>query len=89
MTINGGKPHAVGDRGQRYEVRCTDPEKKQGSDDLGAEMIIGWCRTLHSVRSLVAGIKLHPAWHTPHVIDRTTGEDVPLDELERRQSPRS
>ena len=43
MTHSGGKPHNVGDRGQRYEIRMTgypkDGENRLGwSDDLaGAE----------------------------------------------------
>lgn len=63
MTINGGKPHAVGDRGQRYEVTFFNPatDKRQ---------VLGWSETREGADSLVAGIDKHPTWRSPIVQDR-------------------
>jgi hypothetical protein len=71
MTHSGGKPHDnIGDRGQRYEVRCLDED--------GAEKVIGWTDD-PTGGGLVRGVDAHPAWRSPRVIDRrahpTTGGD--------------
>lgn len=62
MTIDGGKKHKVGDKGQRYEVRAKDRE--------GKEFIIGWCGTLEGAERFAEGVKFHPSWHDPKIIDR-------------------
>lgn len=51
----------TGDRGQRYEVRCTDGN--------GAEMVVGWCEDSDG-GPLRRCVELHPSWHSPVVIDR-------------------
>lgn len=63
MTINGGKPHAVGDRGQRYEVTFFNPAafKRQ---------VLGWSETLEGAESMVAGVNAHPAWEQAQIEDR-------------------
>lgn len=62
MTHSGGKPHTkVGDRGQRYEVHCTDCN--------GDDLRIGWTND-PTGGGLVEAVNLHPSWHTPVVIDR-------------------
>ena len=53
----------TGDEGQRYEVRAKDPGKIE-------EIIIGWSETLVGAESLSDGIMLHPAMHSPRIIDR-------------------
>lgn len=60
MTHSGGKPHAVGDRGQRYEVRYVDGN--------GAEKVFGWSEQYPE--GFVRSINLHPTMHSPRVIDR-------------------
>lgn len=63
MTINGGKPHAVGDRGQRFEVTFFNPAtfKRQ---------VLGWSESIEGAESMVAGIHKHPAWEQPQIEDR-------------------
>lgn len=63
MTINGGKPHAVGDRGQRYEVTFFNPATMK-------RQVLGWSETREGADSLVAGIDEHPTWCSPIVQDR-------------------
>lgn len=62
MTWGGGKPHAVGDRGQRYEVRFKDA--------IDLERIFGWSDTLGGAQAMFDSIKAHPTWNTPTIIDR-------------------
>ena len=63
MTINGGKPHAVGDRGQRYEVTFfnTATLKRQ---------VLGWSETREGANRMADGINAHPAWEQPQIVDR-------------------
>lgn len=63
MTISGGKQHAVGDIGQRYEVTFFNPAtfKRQ---------VFGWSEELEGAKDMVASIKLHPAWEQPQITDR-------------------
>lgn len=63
MTINGGKPHAVGDRGQRYEVTFFNPATLK-------RHVLGWSETREGADSMVAGINVHPVWEQPHITDR-------------------
>lgn len=65
MTINGGQPHAVGDRGQRYEVTFFNPATRK-------RQVLGWASTLEGAEGMVAGIYKHPAWEQPRVEDRET-----------------
>lgn len=71
MTINGGKPHAVGDHGQRYEVHYKDEHNK--------DHVFGWVSTPEGYRALSRSIKLHPTMHSPRVRDRTTGKWVDVN----------
>ena len=52
----------VGDKGQRYEV--------QAKNEVGNIVIIGWGETDEQTANLVKGVKLHPCFHSPKVIDR-------------------
>lgn len=63
MTHSGGKPHEVGDRGQRYEVSFYNPE-------TGKREKLGWAKTKEGADSMVAGINAHPSWRDPLIKDR-------------------
>ncbi len=62
MTHSGGKPHEVGDRGQRYEVTFLRPN--------GERMIFGWSDTLLGAEGMVSGIEKHPVWKDGTIRDR-------------------
>jgi hypothetical protein len=64
MTHSGGKPHAVGDRGQRYMVTYFDPRESK-------RKTFGWSDDAEGARAMGDSIDAHPAWQFPHVIDRT------------------
>ena len=66
MTHSGGKPHAVGDKGQRYEVRCIGIT---GCDDDG-EAPVGWTDNIEVANRMVSGVNKHPSWHSPRIVDR-------------------
>jgi len=63
VTIDGGKPHAVGDRGQRYEVTFFNPA-------TFSRQVLGWCDTIEGAESMAAGVNMHPAWEQPQIEDR-------------------
>ena len=63
MTIDGGKPHAVGYRGQRYEVTFFNPA-------TFSRQVLGWCDTIEGAESMAAGVNMHPAWEQPQIEDR-------------------
>jgi hypothetical protein len=77
MTINGGKPHAVGDRGQRFEVTFFNPAtfKRQ---------VLGWCETREDADKIVATMRDHPVWEQFQIEDRSK---TPNDKLSRPQGP--
>jgi hypothetical protein len=63
MTHSGGKPHNVGDKGQRYEVRATGYPKDE-------ESVIGWCPTLELAESMAAAIRHVPGCLSTQIFDR-------------------
>ena len=63
MTHSGGKPHYVGDRGQRYEVSYRDP-------DTGARKVFGWSDTKRGAEAMVMSITLHPSMADGEILDR-------------------
>jgi hypothetical protein len=63
VTHSGGKPHAVGDRGQRYEVTYLDP-----SD--GKRHVFGWSNNLAGACNMEEAIVLHPTMADPIIRDR-------------------
>lgn len=63
MTINGGQPHAVGDRGQRFEITFFDPEAR-------CRKVLGWCETKEGAQRMAAGVEKHPSWQLPEIRDR-------------------
>ena len=66
MTWGGGKPHPVGDRGQRYEVTYCDPE----SDEPSKRRVFGWSDTMAGAEGMMNSIELHPVWALPVIRDR-------------------
>ena len=63
MTHSGGKPHVVGDRGQRYEVSFYDPEQDK-------RRVLGWTDTPESAQKMAEAIEAHPSWQFAQIIDR-------------------
>lgn len=70
MTHSGGKPHAVGDRGQRYEVSFFDP-------NLNRRRVFGWTDEIEVARRMADGIEKHPAWQFPQITDRHASRSSP------------
>jgi hypothetical protein len=70
MTINGGKPHAVGDKGQRYEVSFLDA-------GANCRRVLGWSTTIDGARSMASGVEHHPSWSFPWITDRVPLTDEP------------
>lgn len=66
MTWGGGKPHAVGYTGQRYEVSYQQHE----SSESGGRTVFGWSDTLSGARRMVNSIDLHPSMFHPQIWDR-------------------
>lgn len=66
MTHSGGKPHAVGDRGQRYEVSCFDETKN-------ARIVIGWTDDAAGAARWATSVELRPSWKFAWVTDRRPG----------------
>ena len=58
----------VGDNGQRYEVRA--------KNEVGNTMVIGWTEKKSDADSMAKGVKLHPCFHSPQIIDRQIKECV-------------
>lgn len=69
MTHSGGKPHNVGDKGQRYEVTFFDGEKRR---------VFGWSDTPEGCQPMMRSIEAHPVWKFPHMRDREAKEAVDL-----------
>lgn len=71
MTHSGGKPHAVGDKGQRYEVRYLDGG--------GVEHVMGWTEVSDG-GGLAKSLSKHPVWKLSQIVDRgnlITRDDYP------------
>ena len=64
MTHSGGKPHAVGDHGQQYEVTYFDPV-------ANARKVFGWSNTAEGAQSMARSVELHPSMgHFVQIRDR-------------------
>lgn len=76
MTHSGGKPHNVGDHGQRYMVtyaKSDDPDAMPDGDAPSSERkVFGWSDTLDGAEAFCRSIELHPAMFWPWVHDRST-----------------
>ena len=62
MTHSGGKPHNVGDKGQRYAVTYYD--------DDGVLKGFGWSNDLAGAEMMCQSIDLHPCMSRPMIYDR-------------------
>ena len=69
MTYSGGKPHNVGDKGQRYEVRMT------GYPSPGPN-VLGWAPTLEGATQMAKAIRTAPSCTAAEVYDRQDGKVV-------------
>jgi len=65
VTHSGGKPHQVGDRGQRYEVTVYDHVSKE-------RVVVGWCNELDRARGMRDGANMRPSWGDAKIEDRET-----------------
>ena len=63
MTYGGGKPHEIGDRGQRYEVTFFNPQR-------GLRVVLGWAEELKVAQTLADAVNDHPSWREPEIEDR-------------------
>ncbi len=52
-------PEQIGDKGQRYEIRCQEED--------GEVFVIGWSE---DPDAFTEAVSLHPSWHFREVIDR-------------------
>lgn len=63
MTYSGGKPHVVGDRGQRYEVRATGWPRTEKS-------AIGWTDLISKAAQMAASARTNPSCISTEIFDR-------------------
>ena len=63
MTHSGGKPHNVGDKGQRFEVTYFDPY-------TSTRKVFGWAHDKVGVDIFFNSINLHPSMELPEMTDR-------------------
>lgn len=70
MTYNGGNPHPVGDRGQRYEVSCFDETQDK-------RIVLGWTDDAEVARQMADGAELRPSWKFAWVTDRSVHPTTP------------
>lgn len=68
MTHSGGKPHAVGDRGQRFEVSFYNPATNQRQP-------LGWTNDAETARKMADSVELHPSWEYPQITDRSANPE--------------
>ena len=66
MTHSGGKPHPVGDRGQRYEITFFNGKKRQ---------VYGWTDNADNAHRICDSINKHPVWRLPQLRDRAVDKD--------------
>ena len=69
MTHSGGKPHNVGDKGQRYEVRMTGYPKE-------GENRLGWSDDLAGAEGMMEAILSAPGCTSATIFDRQEQRNV-------------
>jgi hypothetical protein len=69
VTHSGGKPHAVGDKGQRYEVRATGYPKP-------GQNVIGWASDFERAVGMANAIAKAPTCTASEVFDREKNKIV-------------
>lgn len=70
MTHSGGKPHNVGDKGQRYEVRATGYPKENHMS------VIGWSDDVVGAERMMKAILLAPRCTSAEIFDRRESKGV-------------
>jgi hypothetical protein len=70
MTHSGGKPHNVGDKGQRYEVLAHGYPKNE------LDNVIGWCNTLEGAYEMMKAILHAPGCTSAKIFDRQENKGV-------------
>ena len=68
MTHSGGMPHAIGDKGQQYEITVYSPY-------IGCRIVLGWTNFIENAERMKEGAKLQPSWEDPQITDRFAKED--------------
>lgn len=71
MTHSGGTPHAVGDRGQRYEITVFD-------DNLGQRVVVGWTDDASEAARMGTSAEVRPSWNFSQVWDRSVAGGDPV-----------
>ena len=71
MTHSGGKPHTVGDQGQRYEVSVYD-------EDKGERVVCGWSDDPEIARQMATSFAKRPGWSLEQILDRWAGRDFSI-----------
>jgi hypothetical protein len=72
MTINGGKPHAVGYQGQRYKITVAEEGRKE-------RRIVGWSAK-PAAGILLDSLETRPGWSDARcepVVNKKTGDATP------------
>lgn len=69
MTWGGGKPHPVGDKGQRYEVRMTGYPQE-------GDNVLGWTDGLDSAERMMTAILKAPGCTSATIFDRKEDKKV-------------
>lgn len=67
MTHSGGKPHNVGDKGQRFQLSAFGYPKEEKS-------VIGWHSTREGINRMRDAISSAPRCQGTEVFDRETDE---------------
>lgn len=63
MTHSGGKPHNVGDKGQRFEVSYFDSY-------TNTRKVFGWSDTIDGAQRFANCIEASPSMEFPQILDR-------------------
>lgn len=69
MTHSGGQPHAVGDKGQRYEIRAIGYPR-------GAQSVIGWANNLEGADDMLSALCEAPGCVSVEIFDRQESKPV-------------
>lgn len=74
MTHSGGKPHEVGDRGQRFQVSVYD-------EDAGARQVVCWLEDETQANKIAESVVLRPGWTKAEILDRENPPEFGDDHL--------
>lgn len=70
MTHSGGKDHAVGDCGQRYEVTVFDERENR-------RVVLGWAEEASTAARMATTAEAKPSWKFAWVTDRQAAATAP------------